>query len=295
MISGTMLVRRFVMNSADMRASQGRKPRIVALLISAIAFMTTAAVIAADVDSAATPDARAIMEKNYFVSKLKSLRSDATMILINDKGQTRERKTSTIQRLQPNGVDSNLLVRFSQPADIKGTAFLQIEHSDGDDDEWLYLPALGKSRRLVANNKKDSFVGSDFSYGDISLPKVDLYQHKLLRSESIDGFDCYVVESIPKNDATKSDFGYARKITWVRKDNFLETKVEYYDLANQLFRTQHVTEHKLIEPAAQRWMAMHREMTNWQTNHRTVFKFDKVESGVAVSDDQFSTRYLERE
>ena len=186
-----------------------RAHRSAAVLVRALAVVVAACAVRAA--TAAPPanaelDAHAMMEKNFFVSKIKSLKSEATMVLINDKGQTRERKNTTVQVLQPNGVDSKLLVKFSTPADIKGTAFLQVEHSDAEDDQWLYLPALGKSRRLVANNKKDSFVGSDFSYGDISLPKVDLYQHRLLRSEPVDGYDCYIVESIPKNETIKADF-----------------------------------------------------------------------------------------
>ena len=236
-----------------------------------------------------------IMEKNFFVSRIKSWKSEATMVLINDKGQTRERKSTTFSALQPNGIDSKLLVRFTKPADIQGTAFLQVEHIDGDDDQWIYLPALGKSRRLVANNKKDSFVGSDFSYGDLSLPQVDLFEHHLLGTQSVEGQDCYLIESIPKNDTTKSDLGYSRKITWLRQDNFLETKVEYYDLSNRLLKTQLVSNHKLLEPATQRWVALHREMTNEQTGHRTVFNFDSVESGIPIADDLFTTRYLERE
>jgi outer membrane lipoprotein-sorting protein len=217
------------------------------------------------------------------------------MVLINDKGQKRERKNTTTLKLQPNGVDSNLLVKFSFPNDIKGTGFLQIEHSDGDDDQWIYLPALKKSRRLVANNKKDSFVGSDFSYGDISLPKVDLYRHSLLRSEAIDNHDCYVVESVPANDTVNSNNGYSKKITWVRKDSFLEAKVEYYDLSGRLLKTQLTTGHQLVEPNPQRWFPLYREMTNHQTGHKTVLNFEKVQSGVAVPDGLFTTRYVENE
>ena len=251
----------------------------------------------APVGASAAPElsARDIMEKNFFVSKIKSLKSDATMVLINDKGQKRERKNSTLLKLQPNGVDSKLLVKFSTPTDIKGTGFLQIEHIEGDDDLWIYLPALKKSRRLVANNKKDSFVGSDFSYGDISLPKVDLYRHTLLRSEAVDQYDCYVVESIPANDTVKSNSGYSKKITWVRKDTLLEAKVEYYDIAGRLLKTQLTTKHQLVEPDLQRWFALYREMTNHQTGHKTIISFDKIESGVRAPDELFTTRYVERE
>lgn len=281
-----------------MRSSGAKKLLATLCTVNLLLFgalITSSAVHAAG--AVATPElsARDMMEKNFFVSRFKSLKSEATMILVNDKGQTRERKNSTFSVLQPNGIDSKLLVKFSTPTDIKGTAFLQVEHIDGDDDEWIYLPALGKSRRLVANNKKDSFVGSDFSYGDLSLPKVDLFDHRLTGSATLDGQDCYIIESIPKSDSTKADLGFSRKVTWLRKDNFLEVKVEYYDLSNRLLKTQLISNPKLLEPDTQRWIALHREMQNQQTGHRTVLNFDRVESGVAVADDMFTTRYLERE
>ncbi len=254
-------------------------------------------IVAGLLSSFTSPDmsARDVMEKNFFASKTKTLKSEITMSLINDKGQKRERTSETISKLQANGIDSKLLVKFSAPADIKGTGFLQVEHADGDDDLWIYLPALKKSRRLVASNKKDSFVGSDFSYGDVLLPKVDLYTHKLLRSEVLDDHDNYVIESVPKDDVVKQNSGYSKKITWVRKDNFLESKVEYYDISGRLLKTQTTSGHKLVDPAAKCWIAMKREMINHQTGHKTIISFNKVESGITVADDLFSTRYIEQE
>ena len=243
---------------------------------------------------AAQTSAREVMEKNFFVTKVTGLEMEATMVLINDRGQTRERKSTTMVKLQPNGVDSKFLVRFSTPADIRGTGFLQIEHSDGDDDLWIYLPALKKSRRLVANNKKDSFVGSDFSYGDIALPKVDLYRHTLKGTEQVDGVECHVIESIPRDEAVRASSGYSRKVTWVRSDNFLETRVDYYDLAGRLLKTQLVKRHQLVEPEKGKWFALTREMTNHQTRHRTTFTVDKLQPGTRLSDDMFTTRYIER-
>lgn len=236
-----------------------------------------------------------MMLKNFFVTKIKTLKSSGTMTLINEKGEKRERKSTTYTVLQPNGIDSKLVVRFTFPTDINGTAFLQIEHIEAEDDEWIYLPALGKSRRLVANNKKDSFVGSDFSYGDISLPNVDLYEHRVLGSETIDGQDCYKIESIPKTEETKNDSGYSLKITWLRKDNFLETKVEYYDLSGRLLKVQLVGNAKLLEPENGRWFALHREMANQQTGHRTTLDFGDVGLAGNLPEDLFTTHYLERE
>jgi outer membrane lipoprotein-sorting protein len=256
-----------------------------------VAFSVVTAMAA---ERSGTLDAAAIMERNFQASKVTGVRVEATMVLINDKGQQRERRNTTVIALQPNGIDSKFAVRFSTPADVQGTAFLQVEHSQGDDDLWIYLPALKKSRRLVASNKKDSFVGSDFSYGDISLPMVARYRHTVVRNEAIDGVDCYVVESTPADDTVKSNSGYSRKVTWVRTDNFVEAKVEYYDLAGRLLKTQRVTKPQAVDAKGGRWFPMFREMTNHQTGHRTTLNVLKLETNVPTPDDLFTTRAIER-
>jgi outer membrane lipoprotein-sorting protein len=252
------------------------------------------ATFTAGASSAAEPSARDVMEKNFFVTKVASLQVELTMLLINDKGQQRERRSVGVIKLQPNGIDSRLVVRFDTPADIKGTSFLQVEHIDGDDDLWIYLPALKKSRRLVANNKKDSFVGSDFSYGDISLPKVDQYRHSLVKTEKVDGVDCFVVESVPATDTVRTNTGYSKKVTWVRSDNFVETKVDYYDLAGRLWKTQTVSRPEPVDAQKGRWFPLTREMVNHQSGHRTVITATKLVPGLAVPDETFTTRYIER-
>jgi hypothetical protein len=262
-----------------------------------MASLIAAAAVAAPVNSVTRAEqlgAKEIMERNFFVSKVSSLRLDSTMVLVNSRGQERVRRNTVLIKLQPNGIDSKIVIQFSAPADIKGTAVLQVEHAEGEDDLWIYLPALKKSRRLVANNKKDSFAGSDFSYGDITLPKVELYRHALLRTEKIDGVDCYVVESVPVSDAIKSNTGYGKKVTWVRTDNFLESKVDYYDVGGQLLKTQITGRHQLIEPAKARWFALSRVMTNHQTGHTTKIDTARAEA-LAIPDDTFTTRFLERQ
>lgn len=265
---------------------------IKALLLSALSL---SALCLAPASADAPRDPTEIMEKNFFVSKWKAVRYESQMILTNDRGQQRQRHSTNLVALQENGTDSRFLVKFTAPSDIRGTGFLQIEHSEAADDLWIYLPALKKSRRLVANNKKDSFFGSDFSYGDILLPKVALYQHALLKSESIDGHDCFVIESVPSSETVKTNSGYGRKVTWVRQDNFLESKVDYFDLSGRLLKTQLVRQHQLVEPDTQRWFALYREMTNHQTGHKTVLRFENLQSGVDAPLAMFTTRYLERE
>lgn len=245
--------------------------------------------------SAAEPSAREIMEKNFYVTRIKHLTNESTMTLMNDKGQQRVRKSRSVSVLQPNGIDNKLMIRFSFPADVEGTGYLQIQHYDGDDDMWIYLPALKKVRRLVANNKKDSFVGSDFSYGDILLPVVDTYRHSLIRTDSLDGEECYVIQSIPASEQIKKDYGYAKKISWIRTSNFMEKKVEYFDTAGRPLKTQLIPELREVDPVAHKWWAMRREVVNHQTGHSTIIVFESLDAKQEVREDFFTTRYLERE
>ena len=238
---------------------------------------------------------RDIMEKNFYAGKVPHLLNESTMTLTNERGQHRVRKMRSASVLQANGIDTRLLIRFLFPGDVQGTGYLQIQHHEGDDDMWIYLPALKKVRRLVANNKKDSFVGSDFSYGDILLPVVDTYHHQLLRSEMVDGEECYVVESTPSSEQIKKDFGYSKWMAWVRKSNFMEKKAEYYDGSGRLLKTQMVPAVKEVDPKAHKWWAVRREVINHQTGHRTALVFDVLNATQVVSDDFFTTRYLERE
>lgn len=253
------------------------------------------ALLAPAASGAAEPDAREIMEKNFLVTKVPALKQTVAMTLQSDKGEARERKVELVKKLHPNGVDNSILIRFHFPPDIAGTGFLQIERQDGADNLWIYLPALKKVRRLVANNKKDSFFGSDFSYGDILTSKVDRYRHRLVGTEKVDDRPCYVVESTPASDSVKEDGGYGKKVAWIRQDNFLETKVEYYDLEGKLLKTQRLTEHAEIDRQEHHWMALRREMVNHQTGHRTTLVFSGTVVGQPMPDDYFSTRTLERE
>jgi hypothetical protein len=257
--------------------------------------MGLALVMASTLQAHAAPGADEIMQKNFFSSKLKKLEKEVSMNLINNRGETRLRKIHAVSILRENGIDSNMLVRFVAPAEVRGTAFLKIEHLEGEDDQWVYLPALRKSRRLVSSNKKDSFLGSDFAYGDVLPPKVSLYRNSLIREESVDGIPCFVIESIPVDENVKRDYGYGKKINWIGKDHFHELKTEYYDLAGNLLKTQNVRDIILVDKENRRWVANYREMINHQSRHKTLFVADRHTTDVSVNNQTFSLRNLEKE
>lgn len=239
--------------------------------------------------------AEQIMEKNFVVTKVADSVSDATFTLVNKNGQERVRKTFGTTKLQPNSLDNMRMVRFLSPPDVAGTVTLLIEHSDKDDDIWVYLPALKKVRRLVASNKKDSFVGTDFSYGDVIGYKVSEWEHRLLPEETVEGQPCYVIESTPKNEAIKTNSGYAKRKSWIRKDNFMTVQGEFWDTAGRPLKRFRASEMKEVDPAHGKWQAMHLETTNTQTGHKTVIRFENFKADQGIKDDFFTTRYMEKE
>ncbi|MGC2048135.1 MAG: outer membrane lipoprotein-sorting protein, partial [Gallionella sp.] len=244
---------------------------------------------------AAKPDAIQIMLKNSVVSKVPDSVANATFTLINKSGQERVRKTFGTTKLQENGIDTMRMTRFLSPPDVKGTVSLLIEHSDKDDDIWIYLPALKKVRRLVANNKKDSFMGTDFTYSDVIGYKVHEWNYKLLKEEPVDGQACYVIEALPKSDAVKISSGYSKRVGWLRKDILMVVKMDYWDEAGQTLKTSTYTDIQLVDQKRGKWQAMRLEASNIQTGHRTVIKFDNFKANQQVKDEFFTTRYMEKE
>ena len=244
---------------------------------------------------AAESDLIQIMEKNFVVSKVPDSVAEATFTLINKTGQERVRKTFGTTKLEENGIDNMRMTRFLSPPDVKGTVSLLIEHADKDDDIWIYLPALKKVRRLVSNNKKDSFVGTDFSYADVIGYKVGEWNYKLLKDELVEGQPCYVIEALPKSDAVKASNGYSKRIGWLRKDNLMAVKMDYWDESGQMLKTSTYTDIQLVDQKRGKWQAMRLEANNVQTGHRTVIKFESFKANQQVKDEFFTTRYMEKE
>jgi uncharacterized protein len=244
---------------------------------------------------AADLDATEIARRNFIVDKVVDSRAAITMTLTSEGGTRRERSTIGLSKLLPNGIDRQRVIRFLAPAEVKGTATLLVEHADGDDDIWIYLPALRKVRRLVANNKKDSFVGTDFSYGDIIGYRLDDWTYQLVGHELVDGTDAYVLEATPKTDAVRETSGYGKRKVWIRTDDYVAVKATYWDGGGSLLKEFEGTDVRPIEPKTDKWQAFRLTMQNRQTGHRTELVFTKLEVGVGLRDEEFSERYLDKE
>lgn len=242
---------------------------------------------------AAVPDPAALMADGLRVTK--PLRSIAVgrFVLTNRAGQARVRQTTSITELKPDGINNRRVVRFSAPADIKGTAVLTIENGAADDDIWVYLPALKKVRRLTASNKKDAFVGTDFSYGDVLGHPVEAWTHRLLRTDTIDFGRAYVVESLPRTPVIAANSGYSKRITWLRADDAVPVKTEYYGPGGELMKVYTAADIRLVDARNRRFQPMRQIMRNVATGHSTTIEYSGFDTAKPIPSDSFVPRALE--
>ncbi len=217
-------------------------------------------------------------------------KSTAVYQLINKRGQKRVRDTVRLWKdySGKNDFDAKMITFFNSPPDIKGTGFLSWSYWDDtkDDDQWLYLPALRKVRRISSSNKGDHFMGTDFTYDDMGERKVEEDNHKFIKNDRYQDKDCHVVESIPK----KKRYIYSKKITWVDKQNWIPLKVDYYDRKGKLLKTlnmkwQHVDNI---------WTWKKSEMANHQTGHKTIIDIKDIKINTGAEDSIFVERTLSR-
>lgn len=214
--------------------------------------------------------------------------SSLEMKLVNKSGSTRTRKI--VSYAMDVGKDTKTIMFFEYPSDVKGTGFLTVNYDDigKENDKWLYLPALKKTRRISGKSSKtDYFMGSDFTYDDIGKRNVDEDSHTLLREESANGFDYWVVESVPK----KSGEIFSKKVVWIRKDCLIAEKAEFYDKLGKLHRLLSNSEIQKIDGF---WTVGKMQMRNVQTGHSTEILFSEFKYDVPMDSKMFSVNKLER-
>ncbi|QZE15413.1 outer membrane lipoprotein-sorting protein [Halosquirtibacter laminarini] len=234
---------------------------------------------------------RSIIEKVYDRPDGDTRSSEFTMKLINKRGKERSRKIASYSMdVGKQMKDTKTMMFFEYPGDVKGTGFLTWDYDDVDkeDDKWLYLPAMKKTRRISGSSaKKDFFMGSDFTYDDMGSRNIDEDTHKLLREETLNGCDCWVVESVSKD---RRDI-YSRKLWWIRKDINMAIKVDYYDRSNQIQRRLVVSDIKKIDGF---WIGCKLHMKNLQSKHQTIMVIENPKFNVAVNKNDFTVSKLER-
>lgn len=237
---------------------------------------------------AQTLTGRDIMQRAKDVPDGDSRYSEMELTLIKKNGDKRERKV--VSWSIDEGKDKKTLMFFTYPGDVNGTGFLTWDYDDmsKDDDKWLYLPAMKKTRRISGSSSKtDYFMGTDFTYNDMGSRNIDEDTHTLVREEDRDGQKCWVIESIPVD---KREI-YSRKVTWIRQDCCVPVYVEFYDKLDKLHRYLTISE---ISQVQGYWTKQHMEMKNVQTGHSTIIVLNNPQYDLKVDKSMFTVAKLEK-
>lgn len=214
--------------------------------------------------------------------------AEMEMILRNLQGEESHRKIRVRTLEVPEDGDKSLTI-FDTPKDVAGTAFLSFSHKVGDDDQWLYLPALKRVKRITSRNKSGSFMGSEFSYEDIASQEVEKYIYRWLRDEAWDGTDCFVIERRPVD---KENSGYLRQSVWLDKAELRTQKVEFYDRKESLLKT--LTFHGYQKYKDRYWRPDRMFVVNHQNGKSTELLWSNYRFGTGLSARDFDESALKR-
>ena len=217
-----------------------------------------------------------------------------TMELIDRRGKKQFRETVSYRKDYQG--ERKTVLFFSSPTNVKGTGFLTFDYHDGnkDDDQWLYLPALRKTRRISAANRGDYFLGTDLTYEDIKKgTKINTedYTFKTLKEDKVGSTQCYVVEAIPVNGKIAKELKYGKVHFYIDPEKWISVKNEYWDIAGNPLKT---TEIKALELVDGIWTVQQIDAVNHKTSHRSVLVFSDSDYQTALEDDLFVEQALLR-
>ena len=244
-------------------------------------------------NAADEPKAREIMTRVDDRDDGDNRTSEMEMVLIDKRGKKRVRELTSFAKDQ--GDDDYSMMFFLSPADVQDTGFLTYDYDDAerDDDQWLYLPALKKTKRIASSDKSGSFMGSDFSYADMTERPLENYEYQLIQESEIGGHPVWVVQSTPIDDEEIDETGYTKSIQFVRKDNDVVIRSKIWVKKGKRNKYLEVKELEQIDGI---WVPTVMTMTTKkgkQTLHRTILTTRNIKFNQDLDLDSFSVRGLE--
>ncbi|GAA6184206.1 outer membrane lipoprotein-sorting protein [Aliiglaciecola sp. NS0011-25] len=239
--------------------------------------------------------AQSPQEKGLEIAKERKLRdrgwgdsvAQLTMILRNSQGQETERAMRLHGLENLDGGDKSLTI-FDEPKDVNGTAFLNFSHAKKPDEQWIYLPALKRVKRIASRNKSGPFMGSEFAYEDMTAFEVEKYTFKYITDETYKNRKMFVVEQTPVDEFS----GYTRQKVWIDQERYIPYKIEYFDKKNSLLKTLELDEYTLY--LDKYWRALRTEMFNEQNGKSTELITHEIEFKTGLEDSDFDKNSLKR-
>lgn len=267
------------------------RPMLPALLTLLLLAVGTSAMVAHAADD---PKAREIMEAVNDRDDGDNATMNLEMVLIDRRGNKRLRQIRMMRK--DFGEDTYVVNFFLSPADVKDTGFLTYDYDapGKDDDQWLYLPALRKSKRIASSDKSGRFMGSDFFYSDMSRPDLDDFTYVLKKEGTVDGATAWIIEATPVTKDVAEETGYSKSELWVRQDNHIIVRAKRWVQADRTIKYMQVNQLEQIDGI---WTATEMQMVTKlgrDTVHATVLTFSDIKFNQRLDEDLFTLRRLEK-
>lgn len=245
----------------------------------------------------AAPSGREIMLRAEQAQTVTQLTS-SSMLVIGSGNETRSKSFNLWRKAASDGVHYKTLTRFLAPAEIKGEGVLFDERVNGQNEVLLYLPRFKKVRRVEAQAQKSSFMGSSFSYADMTTHSVDDYRHEVSRSEACPGdakSSCFVVTSIPANEAVRANHGYTKKTSWVRQSDWQTLQTELFEEGGALWKRVVFSDIREVDATKHKSIPHQVRVDDLKAKRFSTIQIQKADASSSVSDGLFNEQSLSRE
>ena len=254
----------------------------------AMAIASTAAAQTNDVK------ARKIMTKVEELDDGDNRITNMEMILIDKNGKKRLRTIRTHRK--DKGKDTLKLMFFLHPPEVKNAGFMTYDYDDPekDDDQWLYLPALKKTKRIASTDKDKSFMGSDFTYSDMTSRNLEDYNFKIVKTQAVNKVSTWIIEALPKNEKVIKETGYTKSLLFVRQDHYVVIRAVHFVKEGNRLKYMDVKKLELIDKIR---VATETHMTTKKGNitlHKTILRHHDVKFGQKLDESFFTVRRLEK-
>lgn len=231
--------------------------------------------------------AEEIMDQSRNVMKVESFEAVASLNIIDSKGRVRERSNITASKSYDDGTEKRF-IKFLSPADVEGTTMLIYDYEKGQDDMWIYLPALNRTRRIVSSEKGKSFMGSEFTNADMSSPPTEDFNHRIINETD----EFFIIESEPVNRDKEDEYGFSRKISTIEKSNYVVRKMDFYDSFDELFKTIHIKDVKAV--SGNKYIISHMTAENFSNGRSSEIVMEDIRTGTQIRDELFDVTNLGR-
>lgn len=239
------------------------------------------------------PSPKEIMQKSQESRIFKTMEAVSVFKTINKDGREKVSKIMILSKLSDDGLLEKRRINIIEPMDMKDTHILILDHKTEADEMWVYMPSLKEPRKIVSNKLSKSFMGSEFSLGDMSIPGENDFSFSLINSEVVDGDDCWVIECIPVDNKTTSGNKYAKEILYIGKNDFHTRKGEFFDKKGKLLKVMTVSNIEKVDPKTNAYVARYMAIENVQTKRKSEIIIEDVKVNLPIDDALFTIESLQ--